>query len=107
VQIQDIQRHFPFLLGKLPRLLAISPGILAALVRRFIVELLLAIPFVGIFITAAVVTWGSSFLFAQVIAIAVAVLPLSYLVLLLMVRQPRERRQKPTNGLPTLRDDEV
>ena len=100
----DIQKHFPFLLGRLPGLLASLPCYLVTFVRRFLIELLLAAPFVWLLVASAVFTWESGFLF--VLAIAIALLPVSYFVLVLMVQQRRQRR-KPTKGLSAVRDDEV
>ena len=106
VPVHSVRQHFPCLLGRLPRLLALLPGILVAVVWRFIGELLLAIPFVGLFIAVVVGTWDG-WLFVQGVAISIAVLPLSYLVLLLVIRQRRERRQKLTKVSSSVRNDEV
>jgi hypothetical protein len=85
-----VQRHFPFLLGRLPRMALATPGSLVAFGERFAVELALAIPFVALLIATIVSDWG----FFQVSAVvsAAVVLPLAYLVLLLMVRQHQGRR---------------
>ena len=83
-------RHFPTLLGRLPRMVVSLSSILVAAVRRSIWELWLTIPFVGLFIAVLMGTWETFFL-AQAVFAAGIVLPLSYLVLLLMVRQHRDR----------------
>ena len=67
-------------------------------IRRFFVELVLAVPFVGLFLAVVEFTWGDRVLFAQTVAVAVAVLPLVYLLLVLMARQGRERRKKPAGN---------
>jgi hypothetical protein len=67
---------------------------------------LLAIPFVGLLIAVLVRTWDG-WLFVQAVAIAIALLPLSYLVLLLMIPQRRERRQKLIKVSSSIRNDEV
>jgi hypothetical protein len=61
-------------------------GVLVATVKRFAVELMLAIPFVILFVVVIASVWDGFFRI-QAVATATVVLPMSYLVLLLMVRQ--------------------
>lgn len=75
MNVDRFKQHFPVFLG------------LASTVWRFRVELLLAAPFVGIFL--AVVAINEPHMFLMVDFLAIVILPLLYMVLLLMIRQSR------------------
>jgi hypothetical protein len=63
--------------------------------RFSLLELLLAVPFVAAFVALIVTGWeGAGSLRVQAVVSACIVLPLSYLVFVLMVRQYREQRQR-------------
>jgi uncharacterized paraquat-inducible protein A len=62
---------------------------------------------VALFIVIVVGVWDNGFLIAQGIATASILLPVSYLVLLLMIRQRREQRRYLKKLSSTVRDDEL
>jgi len=66
-------------------------------IRFHLQELLLAVLFIGAFIAVLVYAWKE----AGLVFSASIVLPMLYLVLLLMVRQHREQRQKLKKGSPS------
>jgi hypothetical protein len=86
-----LKRHFPTLLGRLPQIVISLPKILASAGQRFVRELLLAMPFVALFIALVARTWGTSFIMAHVVVTAGIVLSMSYLVALLILNQRREQ----------------
>src|SRR5947209_6507590 len=73
MRVQQSQRHFPFLLGRLPRMVISLPGSLVALGKRFVVELLLAIPFVALFAVTIAGDW-LGFLWLQAVIAAALVM---------------------------------
>jgi len=79
---------------------------LVTVIQRRIYELLLAIPFVGLFIAVVIGYWGSTFYMAQAVAMAGIVFFSSYLVLLVVVKQRREQRQNPANASTARRDQD-
>ena len=61
-------------------------------IRFSLLELLLAVPFVGLYLALIVYAWNEfGPFFLHTVVYASIVLPLSYLVFVLMVRQYRER----------------
>jgi hypothetical protein len=100
------RQHFPTLLGYLPRMVVSLSRSLVTVIRRYIHELLLAIPFVGLFIAVVVGTWGNTFFEAQTVVVAGILLFSSYLLLLLVVKQRQEQRQNPANASTNRRDQD-
>ncbi len=71
-------------------------------IRFHLQECLLTVLFIGAFIAVLVFIWEEAgFFYIQPIVSASIVLPMLYLVLLLMIRQHREQRQKLKKGSPS------
>jgi hypothetical protein len=62
-----------------------------------IVELMLAVVFIGLFASLAMKTWGDWFFIHGLVGAAI-LLFVTYLVLAIMVRQHRERREGDRSG---------
>ena len=76
-------------------------------IRFYVQEALLAVLFGGIFMAVSVGAWneaGGVFFPHTIVGISI-IIPLVYLVLLLMIRQHRERRQKLTKKSTNSRDE--
>jgi hypothetical protein len=73
---------------------------------RYIGEIFLAVPFVALLVAMGVANWGG--FIAQAVVSSAIVLSLSYCVLLLMVRQTRERNRlrKTASSAPRKDDSE-
>lgn len=101
----SVHRHFPTLLGHLPRMLVSLSRLLVAGVRKYIRELLLAIPFLGLFLYSVAGAWGIPVVMGPAIVTSGIVLSLSYLVLLLMLNQRRDQRRTRRNSSKAMRTD--
>ncbi len=76
-------------------------------IRFHLQECLLTVLFIGAFIAVLMFVWEEAgFFYLQPLVAASIVLPMLYLVLLLMIRQHRERRQKLKKGSSTPWDGE-
>jgi hypothetical protein len=98
--------HFPTLLGDLPRTTVRLSKSLRPGVQRCILEILLSIPFVGLFIAVVIYHWEYGFFMALAVAPAAIVLSSSSLVLLIVVQQHREQRQNPANATTIRRNQD-
>lgn len=69
--------------------------------QMHVLEALLAVPFAGVFMAIAVHAWNElGEACAPLLAPAIIVLPMAYLVLLLMLRQHGEHRERGDKATP-------
>jgi hypothetical protein len=83
---ESILRQFPYLLGRFPRTAVSVLNFLASASRLYMWELLIAVPFIGLFIVLIVSVWSTFALLHAVLGGGI-LLFIFYLVLVLMVRQ--------------------